>query len=133
MSSGEQFQAAAARLLARYGSLMSFQRYAVVKDKRAGSQTLAPTGAPVQALACVLDAEESRDRGVAAGDQVLLVEGAPFGIAISDRWTVSWGEGERKISNPVTASRSTPAEPIAYYQAFLKAGGSAVEVPVAAE
>lgn len=129
MSAHERFRAASQRLLERFGSDMTFRRYRATKNKAQGSQSLAAEGALVVARACLLDAEESRDRGAAAGDQVLLAYGPPFPQALSDRWTVDWGQGERKISGPVAACQESPGGPVAYYQAAVKSAGSSVEPP----
>jgi hypothetical protein len=123
-TAAQRSQASARRLLARYGSLMTFQLYEPTKDKRQGSQALAASGAAVQARACLLDAEESRDRGVQAGDQVLLADGTPFGTReLTDRWRVDWGAGPRRISGPVVAARSAPGQPVAYFEAMVRTGG----------
>lgn len=122
---------AAARLLKRYGAAMSFQRITLVKGPRgSGSETPTATGDPVVANAALIPAEASIDRRVAMGDEVLLVDGAPFaaaGVELADGWRMTLPGGEvRPLSEPVTAVRTRPGEPAAYYETMLRRSGEAV-------
>ena len=121
---------AAARLLRRYGVAMTFQRVALTKSKAKGSQASGPVGSPISANATLTPAKVSIDHRVAMGDEVLMVDGAPFaaaGVELADGWRVTLPGGEiRPISEAVIASRTRPGDPAAYYETMLRRGGAEV-------
>jgi hypothetical protein len=118
-------RATAARLLARHGALTTFRRYALVKDKIAGTQT--PGAAvTVQARAAVVPLEQSVEHGIDVDQSALYVDGAPFAAAghgdLTDTWRVVLAGAENEIVGPIVASRTVPGEPAAYFTARLGTG-----------
>ncbi|HAX82096.1 MAG TPA: hypothetical protein DCY40_05980 [Actinobacteria bacterium] len=108
---------------------MVFRRYPLVKSKIAGTQG---TGAAVevQARAAVIPLEQSLDRGIDIDSAALYADGAPFAAAghgdLSDSWRIVLHGTEHEIVGPVTASRTVPGEPAAFYAARLATGGEGV-------
>lgn len=116
------------RLLRRYGEVMSFQRYVLTKDKAKGSQASAAAGDPVSARAALIPAEESVDRRLHRGDEVLIVDGKPFagGPDLADGWTVTPpGGAEIPISEGVAALRTRSGDPVLYYETVVRRGATA--------
>ena len=84
----------AKRILDAYGKLRTFTRWAKTKDRKKGSQTWGPDATidPIETRAALVDLAESRDRGVSAGDQMLVVAGTAFaaaGLELTDDWRLT--------------------------------------------
>lgn len=118
--------AAASRVLRRHGALASFQRYVRTKDVASGTATVVAAGDPVEARAAVLDLARSVERGIPAGTQAIIVEGAPFNAAgelLTTDHRVTFADGTvRLIDGSPVISRTHPADPPAYFEARLRTG-----------
>lgn len=121
-----RLQHAARRQFARYGGVRPFQRQVATKDWDAGSESWAPSGAPVNA-ACHWDEITVRKAGAQGGpatvtlrERVLLVEIPAFAAAggLTSDWSfVDFDDAEQRLASAVLSEDGT------YYIARLGSGG----------
>ncbi len=113
------------RTLRRHGSMTLFRHYTEIRDRKRGSQTWTPSGVEVTARAAMVSLKASREQGFQRGDQVLIVEGAPFPVDLDEDWRVVIGGEETMIAGPIAAQRTRPTDRASYFETILRTGGQA--------
>lgn len=120
-----KWQHSARRILQRLGSPLVFVEYSTPQDARTGERTGATaTGLSVTARAALIARRESADAGIKRGDQVLLIEAAPFaGLSpLGTNWRVTIAGVQHQLSALQVYGRSRPDEAPAFYSSPLGLG-----------